>query len=274
MTGLDDLAIFVGIVEAGSLAGAARGAGLPKSSVSRRLVALETRLKTRLIQRSTRQLSLTDDGRRFFERCRPLVAEARAAEAEMLALPAEPHGLLRITATGAFGRLYVAPLLGEYLPRNPLVTAELLLLDRPVNLIEEGFDIAVRMGALDSSGLMSRKLGDIARVLCAAPVYLERVGPITGLADLKRLEALVSIGGNDWSFHHEGRIVTPALGVRVASNQMEVLHAAALHMCGIAVLPRYMVGDDLAAGRLVPLLPDTPPTDGQVSVLWPSSRNT
>lgn len=273
MANLDDLALFVGIVDAGSLAAAARAAGLPKSSVSRRLVALETRLNTRLVQRSTRKLSLTDAGHRLYERCSPLVAEALAAEADVRSESTEPRGVLRVTATGAFGRLYVGPLLGEFLARYQDVSAELSLLDRTVNLIEEGFDVAIRMGELDDSDLIGRKLGDIERMLCAAPAYLERMGDVAELGDLKRHVTLSALSGNRWRFTVGDRVTSVMANGRLVSNQIEVLYAATLQGCGIAVLPRFLVLDDLTSGRLVKLLPETPPTNGAAQALWPSRRN-
>jgi DNA-binding transcriptional LysR family regulator len=272
MASLDDLALFVGIVDAGSLAAAARAAELPKSTVSRRLMAMEDRLNVRLLQRSTRKLSLTDAGRQLYERCRPLVSEAQAAEEELLAQPGEPHGLLRLTASGAFGRLFVAPLLGEFLARYPRVRGELLLLDRSVNLIEEGFDLAIRMGKLQDSGLIARKLADIERMLCAAPRYLARAGGIARLEDLAQHDRLTTVTGNSWTFEASPRALAALGPGRMVSNHLEVLHAAALQGCGIAMLPRFMVLDDLAAGRLVSVLPNTPPTAGAAHVLWPTQR--
>lgn len=272
MVGLDDLALFVGIVEAGSLAAAARAAHLPKSSVSRRLAALEARLNTQLLQRSTRRLALTDTGRALYERCRPVVADAMEIEQEMLAQPGAPHGLLRVTATGAFGRLYVGPLMGEFLALHPLLDAELLLLDRPVHLIEEGFDIAVRMGSVADPSLIQRKLGSLERVLCASPTYLARSKPITRLADLAAHDCLATVMGNRWTFQNAGRATFAEGRHRLATNQIEVLYAAAVQGSGIALLPRFLVNDDLAAKRLIALLPETPPHDGVVQAVWADSR--
>ena len=273
VTSLDDLVLFVGIVDAGSLAGAARAAGMPKSSVSRRLAALEARLNTRLLQRNTRRLSLTDAGQRLYERCVPLIAEAEAAEADIRAEADEPTGVLKVTATGAFGRLYVGPLLGAFLALHPRLRAELSLLDRVVNLIDEGFDLAIRMGALTDSQLMGRKLGDIPRVLVAAPDYLARFGHPAGLSDLRQHAGLRTVSGNRWSFDLGGTVGTASAPARLTSNRIEALHEAALQGCGLAVLPRFLVFDDLAAGRLQNVLPQTPPTAGGAHALWPSNRN-
>lgn len=272
MAGLDDFALFVGIVEAGSLAAAARVAHLPKSSVSRRLAALEARLNTHLIQRSTRRLALTETGRALYDRIRPLVADALAVEQEVLSQPSTPHGLLRVTATGAFGRLYVGPLLGEFLARHPLLNAELLLLDRPVNLIEEGFDLAVCMGRDVDPSLIQRKLGPVQRILCAAPSYLAQVEPITQLSDLAAHNCLTTVHGGRWAFLQAGRQVVAGGRHRLATNQLEVLYAAAVQGSGIALLPRFLVGEDVVAGRLIALLTDSPPVDGVVQAAWPDSR--
>jgi DNA-binding transcriptional LysR family regulator len=221
MTGLDDLALFVGIAEAGSLAAAARAAGLPKSSVSRRLAALEVRLGTSLVRRSTRRLALTDAGRALYERCAPLLTGLRAAQAELLDGSVEPHGRLRVTATGTFGRWFIGPLLGAFLKRHPRVSAELVLLDRPVDLIGEGFDVAIRMGPLATSSLLRRKLADIERVLCAAPAYLDRAGPLEDVDDLRRHEAVTSVEGNRWAFTVEGGVqsVIPLAASRGTSSR-------------------------------------------------------
>ncbi len=271
MTSLDDLALFVAIVDAGSLAAAARTQGLPKSSVTRRLARLEARLDVRLLQRNTRQLTLTETGRRLYERSRPLIAQAQAAEAEIANEPVEPHGLLRITATGAFGRLFIAPLLAAYLREQPLVNAELALFDRSVNLVEEGFDLAIRMGPLMDSGLIQRKLTDIPRLLCASPDYLAGTTPVSTLDDLKHHAGLVTAGGNRWSFEVDGRTLVVTPSVRLTGNQLEVLHAAALGGCGVALLPDFLVADDMASRRLVQLLPEIPAVPGAASALWPSN---
>lgn len=270
---LDDLDLFVGIVEAGSLSAAARTRGLPKSSVTRRLAALENRLQARLIERNTRHLAPTEAGRRLYERLRPAITDMRAAEAEFKSEVSKPHGHLRLTATGAFGRLFIAPLLGRYLRRHPSVSAELLLLDRPVSVIDEGFDLAIRMGPLQDSAMVHRKLADIRRVLCAAPAYLTAAKPLQRLQDLKRADGLVSVDGNLWSFAVAGRIVTITPRRQLATNQLEVLHSAVLGGCGIAMLPAFLVEDDLEAGRLVEILADHQPIAGAAHALWPSSRN-
>ena len=273
MPSLDDYELFVAIVDAGSLSAAARAGSLPKSSVTRRLAALENEMQARLLERSTRHLALTDAGRRLYERLKPIVADARAIEAEFLSEPAKPHGHLRITATGTFGQLFIAPLLGRFLHQNPLVTADLLLLDRPVSVIDEGFDLAIRMGPLKDSGLIHRKLAEIRRILCAAPAYLGGGRHVSTLADLRRSDGLVTVEGNAWSFDTGEKIVTIVPQRRLATNQLQVLRAAALGGCGIALLPEFLVHHDLAVGRLISVPVPLHPTSGAAHALWPSSRN-
>jgi DNA-binding transcriptional LysR family regulator len=270
---LDDFELFVGIVDAGSLSAAARARGLPKSSVTRRLAGLEAQLQARLIERNTRHLAPTDAGRRLYDRLRPIVADARTAEMEFMAEPSKPQGHIRLTATGAFGRLFIAPLLGEYLRQSNMVTAELILLDRPVSLIDEGFDLAIRMGALKDSGLVQRQLTTIPRILCATPEHLASLPPIARIDDLKTREGLVSVEGNRWSFDVAGRTTSIVPQRRLATNQLEVLLAAVLGGCGIAMLPEFLVAADLAAGRLVPVLADAQPVPGAAHALWPSKQN-
>jgi DNA-binding transcriptional LysR family regulator len=269
---LDDLALFVAVAEAGSLAAAARAAGLPKSSVSRRLAALEARLATGLMKRTTRRLALTDAGRALFERCQPLVRDLRAAEADLAQAPAQPRGRLRITATGAFGRYFVGPAVGDFLAAHPDVSAELVLLDRPVDIVTEGFDLAVRMGPVADSALRQRKLTDIERVLCAAPSYLGRTGPIDTLAALGRRDAVTSLEGNSWSFTTESGARTIKPPSRFIGNQLETLLDAAERGCGTAVLPLFLAAEALATGRLVRLLEHTPPTPGSATLLWAAER--
>jgi DNA-binding transcriptional LysR family regulator len=273
LASLDDLALFVAIVEAGSLAGAARSAGLPKSSVSRRLAALEAEMSVDLIRRSTRRLAVTETGQALFDRCRPLVQELRSAPFDMLEADGEAHGRLRVTATGAFGRRFVGPILAEFLELNPRVSADLVLLDRPVDLIDEGFDLAIRMGPLADSGLMRRKLVDLERVLCAAPSYLDRAGPIGSLDELRRHQAVVSVEGNRWAFSIGSKTKQISPNGRFAGNQLETLLDAARSGCGLAVLPLFLIAHDLDRGTLLRLLPDTPPTAGIATLLWPASRN-
>jgi len=173
---LDGMALFVRIVAEGSLSAAARASGLPKATVSRRLRKLESSIGTPLLARSTRALSVTDAGRRFFERVRPIVLEAEAAQSEIASANTEPAGVLRISAPIIFGELVVAPGLMEFLQRYPKIQADLHFSDERVNVIAEGFDLAIRMGEIEDSDLVSRRLTSVAMVLAASPAYLATHG--------------------------------------------------------------------------------------------------
>jgi DNA-binding transcriptional LysR family regulator len=209
----------------------------------------------------------------LYERLRPVVAAARAAESELMSEAPEPEGVLRITATGAFGRLFIAPLLSTFLKQHRRLTAELLLLDRSVNLIDEGFDLAIRMGPLADSALVARKLADIERVLCAAPAYFSGGAPITKVEDLRQVDGLVTTEGNRWRFQVGGQAVTIKPRVRLSTNQLEVLYAAVVGGCGVAVLPTFLIAADLDAGRLVRMLPGVSVVPGAAHAVWPSSQN-
>jgi DNA-binding transcriptional LysR family regulator len=173
---LAGMALFVRIVEHGSLSAAGRSVGLPKATVSRRLAVLERSIGTALLQRSTRALSLTDAGRSFFERVQPIVHDAEAARSEFETVNSVPSGTLRVIAPVSVGETIIAPRLIEFLEKNPHVRVDLHFSDDHVNLIADGFDVAIRTGALPDSELISRPIADISRVIVASPSYLNAHG--------------------------------------------------------------------------------------------------
>ena len=175
MRGLPDLtsmAFFIRIVEEGSISAAGRALGLPKATISRRLATLEKRIGAPLIARSTRAISLTDAGRRFYERIGPIIREAEAVQSEMVDASAAPTGLLRVTASIVYGQAVVAPKLLSFAQRYPDVRLDLRFSDERPNIVAEGFDLAIRMGDIEDSDLISRKLADIPMVIVAAPSYV------------------------------------------------------------------------------------------------------
>ena len=267
---LDDLAVFVDIVAAGSLAAAARLQSVPKSTLSRRLGALERSLGERLVQRNSRRLALTEAGERFHADALPLVEQARALRRRWQA-PDAMHGRLRVTATAAFGVRFVTPVLADFASRHPGVRAELHLSDRPLDLIGEGLDVAVRMGRLQDSALVHRKLADISRVLVGAPALLERVGLPQSLEHLTGLPRIGVPKGNPWTFGADAHLA-PAGTVAFVANQLAASRAAALQGMGIAILPRYLVQEDMDAGRLHELLPTLAPTPSTAHAVWPSNE--
>ena len=269
MADLAGIEVFVKVVELAGISAAARAAGLAKSSVSREIARLEARLGVRLLQRNTRALKLTEAGAEYYARCAVIVAEAEAAERAVSQVAQAPRGLLRVTATVGFGARYLAPLMVDYMAAYPDVRVELQLLDRRGNLIEEGFDLAGRRGTLEDSALIARRLGTIERVLCAHPGYLARRGAPQLPEDLRR-HACLSVDAEQRHWTLGGTTVT--VPWYLACNQVEVVREAALAGAGLALLPRFLVADDLAAGRLVQALAGARPEPATFYALHPYGK--
>lgn len=252
MDRLDELSIFVRIVEEGSLVRAAARLRRSPPAVTRALAALEDRLGVRLIDRTTRRLAPTEAGRTFYDKARGLTAEYEAAMAGALGAPV--RGLLRITAPVQFGRRHIAPLVARFLDAHDGVEVELVLNDRNMDLIDEGIDVALRIGPLADSSLAARRVGQVRRLWVASPAYLKRRGTPRTPADLARHEAILGTarGRPDWSF--AGLRTAPRLMGRLRVDDVETRLRAAREGRGIAEFLSYQVADDLSAGRLVRLL--------------------
>ncbi|WP_437672183.1 LysR family transcriptional regulator [Sorangium sp. So ce131] len=250
---LSGLSMFVRIVEEGSLSAAGRALGLPKATISRNLALLEKRLGAPLLIRSTRALSLTDTGKRLFDRVRPIVRDAQQATAEVKSHQAAPSGLLRITASVAYGQAAIAPRLLSFMRRYPAVRIQLHLSDGRVNLVNDGYDLAIRMGAIQDSELISHKLADITMVIVAAPSWLEQHDMPRTPADLARHTAVVMRPDMiQWRVGGE----TVRVPWRMSTGNMMVTRDAARAGLGIALVPEFLVLRDLERGSLVRLLPD------------------
>ncbi len=254
MDRLDEFAIFVRIVEEGSLARAAQRLRRSAPAVTRALAALEDRIGVRLIDRTTRRLAPTEAGRALYERARAVVADYEAAAAGARVAPV--RGLLRIGAPVQFGRRHVAPLATRFLDSHDGVEIELLLNDRNVDLIEEGIDVAIRIGALADSGLVARPVGHVRRQWVASAAYLTAHGTPKEPADLARHEALLgtSRGAMEWTFAGRRRGAPTHLAGRLRVDDIETRLRLAREGRGIAQFLSYQVAEDLAAGRLVRLL--------------------
>ena len=255
---LSAMAVFARVVEAGSFSAAARELALSKSAVSKQVARLEDRLGVRLLNRTTRRLSLTEAGAAFYEGCRQMLGEAEAAEAAVSHLAAAPRGTLRVNAPMSFGVLHVAPALPDFLERYPELAVEMALNDRVVDLVEEGFDVGVRIGALHDSSLIARRLAPARRLPCAAPSYVARAGAPEQPEDLREHACLLysyQATGREWRFRGpEGERRVTVSG-RLETNNGDALRAAALSGAGVALLPSFIIGDDLRQGRLRRLLP-------------------
>lgn len=271
MIDLNAVQIFVKVVEANGFSGASRALGLPKSTISRKVQELETVLGQRLAHRNTRGLALTEAGRRLYARCREAAEDMSAAVEEARRAPAGLSGLLRITAPVGIGQTKVQPSLVRFLARHPKVRAELALSDERVNVVRNGFDLALRMGELDDSGLKVRRVTVFERILCASPAYLAEHDAPADPEDLKR-HACIAIRPETatWELQGPGGRRRVPISWRLCTNNIAAIRAAALDGAGIAEMPLHLVGDDLVAGRLVHILKAWPPVATALSALFPS----
>ncbi len=272
---LEDMALFVAVIDRRSLSGAARNLGLSKSLVSRRLGQLEDRLGARLINRTTRQLALTDIGREFLERAKRVLQEAEEAEACAQAASTELRGRLRIAAPVSFGHLHLAAALSAFLVEHPDVEVDIELNDRFVDLVGEGYDLAIRSGRLEDSSLVSRLVADSRIMLAASPGYLARRGRPSVPAELARHVCLVyrnqPVAGS-WRFLVDGKWTVPPLSPQLVANNGDILCRAAIEGLGVVALPDFILGPALARGRLERLLPDLPMPEQPVHAIYPGGR--
>lgn len=270
---IEELAIFVAIVDAGSLAGAARRLRKSRPAVTRALAGLEERVGAQLIARTTRRLTPNDAGRELGATARRLLADYEAALGVAAAVPVS--GLLRITAPLSFGRRHVTPLVSEFLDRYPQVQVELVLADRNLDLIEEDLQLAIRIGPLPNSGLLMRKVGEVRRILVAAPSYLASCPPLRRPADIAAHETIASVAANQtltWRFGGQRSGSAVVLTPRLIVNEIESVLIAARAGRGLARVLSYQAAEDLAAGTLVRLLPDFEPPPLPVQLLVPGGR--
>jgi DNA-binding transcriptional LysR family regulator len=273
---LNDILVFTKVVETRSFTGAAEQLGLPKSTVSRRLAQLEERLGVRLVQRTTRKLALTEIGQAYYERCAQIVADVGAAEQLVTDMQATPRGRVRLTAPIDISMRYLGGICAQFAAAHPDVNLELEATDRVVDLIEEGFDLAVRFGALVESTLIARRLCRIDSRIVATPEYLARRGTPATIEDLEEHERVLFTPAprvQSWMLVQGEATYEFGRPARFASNNVGAVHGAVLAGAGISVLADFMVADDIAAGRLVTLLPDwiTRPTDAHI--VYPARQN-
>jgi DNA-binding transcriptional LysR family regulator len=272
MDRLDAMTAFVKAAEAGSLSAAARALGLSLPSVSRQIKALEQHLGGRLLLRSTRRLALTESGRAYFERAKRILGEVDDAERALSSDPATPSGRLHVSAPALIGRLHVAPLLPQFLAQHAKVSVDLTFIDRPVDLIEEGIDLALRIGPLAPSRLVARKLGHVHLVVCAAPDYLMRRGTPQRPEDLAAHDCLVFAAvpeGADWHFQRGARKLTLRVPARLKANTLDPLVEAALGGAGLVRAPCWQVAEAIAAGRLIRVLGEHERPAAPIHALFP-----
>lgn len=276
MVDWNELAIFVKVVQEGSFIQASRSLGVPRSTVSRKVASLEDRLGVRLLQRTTRSVRPTDEGRAYFERCAPLVREAEEAARAVGDRQDRPNGRLRITAPNVVAHHFMGPIVARYLREWPEVRIELLLTDRIVNLVEEGYDLAIRAGTLGDSNLIARRLGETRVELVASPAYLAEHGTPRNVSDLAEHACVIvgeGVSAGQWRFDIDGETVAVPVSGPLLVNALELARRAALEGIGIARLPAFLIGKDLARGHLVKLLDEDKPATGGIYAVYPSRRH-
>lgn len=257
MDTIDAMRVFVAVVERNGFSAAADALDLSTAAVTRQIAALEKRLSARLLNRTTRRVSPTSIGAAYYQRCVQLLAEFDALEASVGAQALQPSGRLRINAPVSYGIARLAPLLPGYAERHPDVELDLSLADRQVDMVEEGFDLAIRITRQPSPSLIARRLAAI--VLCAAPAYLARHGTPARPDDLAQHACLAYsywAGGDSWQLQGPQGEASVPVRARMRANNGEVLREAAIAGMGIIAQPDFIVGQALADGRLVPVLPD------------------
>jgi DNA-binding transcriptional LysR family regulator len=275
VAGIQDVEMFVAVVEAGSLSAAARCLARSQPTVSRQLAALETRLGARLLERSTRKIRLTAAGRAYFERCTALIALAREAEAAVAEASSEMRGPLHLSAPPTYARKRIAPFVPEFLEAFPDVRLEMVLTGERADVIGAPVDLAIRLGPLPDSTLACRLLSRERFVLCAAPAYLDRHGAPATIADLATRKCLVTktFGlRSRWVFLGPRRrsVDVPA---SLVTDDLGMLHEAARFGLGIGALPSYLVADDLHAGKLALVLPRERLPGFRAHAVLPSGRH-
>ncbi|MGJ4940875.1 LysR family transcriptional regulator [Bradyrhizobium sp. HKCCYLS1011] len=276
MDQLAAMTIFVRVVEAGSLSGAARATHASLTSVSRQIAALEAHYSAQLLLRTTRRLALTDAGRLLYERAKTVLSEVREIETALLSNQQELTGRLRVSAPSLMGRLLLAPLLPAFLRRHPQLSLDLLLLDRPVDLIAEDIHVALRIGRLPDSQLMTRRLGELTMIVCAAPDYLRAYGEPQSPRDLAGHDCLAfsdAPGAGDWRFRNaDGGEEKVRVSCRLWINSLDALVPAAKEGLGIVRVPSWQVKDAIQADELRRILTayELPPTP--VQLVFPPAR--
>ncbi|SDY36368.1 DNA-binding transcriptional regulator, LysR family [Collimonas sp. OK242] len=268
--------VFVKVTETGSLSGAARSLNLSNPSVTRHIADLEQYLGARLLNRSTRRLSLTDTGSAYLERCQQLLADLEQATLAAGMHAANPSGVLRINAPVSFSVNHLGLLLPLYAQRYPNVELDVTLSDRIVDLVEEGFDLAIRIGRLQNSSLVMRKLAPAHVLTCAAPAYLAQHGIPQHPADLARHTCLTyayTLPDNEWRLQRGGKIHTVRISGGLHCNNGDLLLAAAVAGMGVIRQPTFIIGDAIRDGRLVPILTDYHGDALAIHAVYPSRQH-
>ncbi|CAE6811377.1 LysR family transcriptional regulator [Paraburkholderia haematera] len=278
MDRLQAMQVFTRVVDTNSFTRAAETLDLPRASVTTIIQNLEAFLGTRLMHRTTRRLSLTPDGAAYYERCVRILADVEETEASFQSGNKKPHGKLRIDMPGSIGRLLVIPSLCEFHTRYPDIDLQLGLTDRPVDLLQEGVDCVVRVGALQDSSLVARRIGLFEGVTCASPEYIKRAGMPTSLEDLDNQKAVNYFSSRtgrtiDWAFMVDGKEIEVKMKSIVSVNDADAYVTCGLEGFGLIQPALFMVLPHLRSGQLVEVLPELKPLPMPISAVYPHSRH-
>jgi DNA-binding transcriptional LysR family regulator len=266
---------FVRIVEKGSLTAAANALSISLPTVVRVLATLERQLGVSLLNRTTRRIHLTDEGAQYLDRCRAILSEVRDAETELTFGQAEPQGRLTVTASVLFGRRYIAPIVSEFIRRHQNVNVEMLFVDRVVNMVEEGIDVAVRIGHLKDSSLVAIQVGQVRRVVCASPQYLRRHGIPRTPAEIQAHRCIRHIGlspRNEWSFRVGRRGVTVPITCAIVCNEIDSTLNACVTGLGLGMFLSYQTAPYRKTGRIQYVLEDFETDPVPVQIVYPHTR--
>lgn len=267
------VAVFLHAAAAGSLSGAARRMGIAPMAATRRLAALEAGLGVRLMQRTTRSVSLTPEGEAFLPFASTIVEAAEAGKAVVSPAENGASGLLRVTACGSIGKAVLLPLISKLLQENPDLRIDILLTDTLVDIVSTGVDVAIRIGELRDSSLVATQVGTSRRLLCASPAYLKSHGAPESLADLAAHECITPTGTLHWQFLAQGSEQNVRVAGRLTTSSIDGVHDACVTGAGLAILSHWHAKDDIAAGRLVAvLLRDAEPKELSIWAVYPTKR--
>jgi DNA-binding transcriptional LysR family regulator len=275
MDKLDAMNVLTKVVASGSFAEAARRLGVTRSAVSKAITELEQSLGARLLDRTTRRVTPTEAGLAYYERCLAILAQVEETEAQISRLHDEPKGLLKVNAPMSFGTLYLGTAIADFMQRYDELKVELLLTDRMIDPLEEGVDVTLRIGAMADSSLIARRISSARVVLVASEAYIARFGEPKSPADLAHHRALHyghTTMVQRWQLTDQGQVVTVPIAACLSSNNGDTLRDAACKGIGIAALPTFIVGPDIAAGRLRVVLADHPPPERPIHALYAPNR--
>lgn len=276
MDTLTSMKVFAAVVETGSFAAASDRLDMSRAMTSKYVAHLEEHLGTRLLQRTTRKLTLTESGASYYERCVQILADISEAEEGALHLTEAPRGTLRLTVPVSFGILHMGPVISSYMTHYPDVKVDILVTDRRVDLLEEGLDLAIRIGALPESGLVAKKFASDRVVICGSPAYLQRHGTPKTPAELAQHNCLIysyAATGDEWKMDGPGgqHMVKVSGTLRATSGDMVKL--AALGDVGLICQPLFLCGEDLRNGRLVEVLPEYKSSELGIYAVYPSRKH-